>query len=414
MVTPGAIIGRQSVGASMLSALVQRGDHIPFTVCVNNSDDEKKLREAVQLAGGDPAALSLSYQGDLMAMARSGCLFAPVPGVGVRAWGRRLIGDDAYSIVGLTHTVCTPLVGEILSRTVTDPVQPWDALICTSHAVHDAVQAVFDHHRAYLDRRGIQAPNPVIQLPVIPLGIECGEYQESEAARIRARQFREARQIADDDVVLINFGRLNPLTKSHPTPLFQALERAQHRLGARRRLHLALVGQFPNVEVQKDTMVAARNHAPSLTVHWVDGGDAEPAADSWKAADIFISLSDNIQESFGLTPIEAMAAGLPTIVSDWDGYRETVLHDDTGIRIPTYLPTPDQGLGAYFADRHTANIDNYPLYVGGLAQVTAIDVAACADAVARLADSAELRQEMGERGRRRARSMFDWTVVLDQ
>ena len=33
---------------------------------------------------------------------------------------------------------------------------------------------------------------------------------------------------------------------------------------------------------------------------------------------MFVSLSDNIQETFGLTPIEGMASGLPLIVSDAD------------------------------------------------------------------------------------------------
>ena len=37
-----------------------------------------------------------------------------------------------------------------------------------------------------------------------------------------------------------------------------------------------------------------------------------------------MSLADNIQETFGLTPVEAMAAGLPCVMSDWDGYRDTV------------------------------------------------------------------------------------------
>ena len=52
----------------------------------------------------------------------------------------------------------------------------------------------------------------------------------------------------------------------------------------------------------------------------------------------FISLSDNIQETFGLTIIEGMAAGKPVIATDWDGYRQTVRHGDTGFLIPTYMP----------------------------------------------------------------------------
>ena len=38
--------------------------------------------------------------------------------------------------------------------------------------------------------------------------------------------------------------------------------------------------------------------------------------------DIFVSLSDNIQETFGLTPLEGMASGLPVVATDWNGYRD--------------------------------------------------------------------------------------------
>ena len=54
------------------------------------------------------------------------------------------------------------------------------------------------------------------------------------------------------------------------------------------------------------------------------------------AADLFVSLADNPQETFGITPLEAMAAELPCLVSDWDGYRDTVTND-VGCRIPTRM-----------------------------------------------------------------------------
>ena len=49
-----------------------------------------------------------------------------------------------------------------------------------------------------------------------------------------------------------------------------------------------------------------------------------------------MSLSDNFQETFGLTPLEGMASGLPVIVSDWNGYKSTVRNNIDGFKIPTY------------------------------------------------------------------------------
>ena len=73
---------------------------------------------------------------------------------------------------------------------------------------------------------------------------------------------------------------------------------------------------------------------PDVSYHYLNGkvlGDREKA---YSGADIFTFPIDNTQESFGLAPIEAMAAGLPVIASDWDGLRDTV-SPDVGIRMLT-------------------------------------------------------------------------------
>ena len=54
---------------------------------------------------------------------------------------------------------------------------------------------------------------------------------------------------------------------------------------------------------------------PSVHTVTLDGRKAEERGKAWAAADVFCSLSDNIQETFGISPIEAMAAGLPVVVS---------------------------------------------------------------------------------------------------
>src|SRR3546814_3034291 len=79
---------------------------------------------------------------------------------------------------------------------------------------------------------------------------------------------------------------------------------------------------------------------------------------SWAAADVFVSLSDNIQESFGITPVEAMAAGLPCIVSDWDGYRDTVVDGETGILVPTWVPPAGAGAGIARSEEHTSELQS--------------------------------------------------------
>ena len=123
-----------------------------------------------------------------------------------------------------------------------------------------------------------------------------------------------------------------------------------------------------------------------------------------------MSLSDNIQETFGLTPVEAMAAGLPCVVSDWNGYKDTVADGETGFRIPTTTVGP--GAGIDIADRHAAGVDSYDRMIGITSLATAVDVDACADAIARLAGDAALRRRQGAAALARARRLYDWRAVV--
>ncbi|MBM3591942.1 MAG: glycosyltransferase family 4 protein [Alphaproteobacteria bacterium] len=44
-----------------------------------------------------------------------------------------------------------------------------------------------------------------------------------------------------------------------------------------------------------------------MKVHVLDGQNAEIRSKAWAAADIFTLPVDNVQETFGLAPVEAMA-----------------------------------------------------------------------------------------------------------
>jgi hypothetical protein len=108
--------------------------------------------------------------------------------------------------------------------------------------------------------------------------------------------------------------------------------------------------------------------------------------------------------------IEAMAAGLPVVVSDWDGYRDTVRDGIDGFRIPTLLP--QAGWAGDLAFRHALEIDSYDMYCGHTCSLVAVDVAAATQAFTRLFQDAELRQQMGEAGRIRAREVYDWKPII--
>ena len=65
---------------------------------------------------------------------------------------------------------------------------------------------------------------------------------------------------------------------------------------------------------------SARRYCPDISVHFLDGKNQDVVSCCWASADIFLSLVDNPQETFGLSPVEAMAAEKDVNDEQDDGY----------------------------------------------------------------------------------------------
>ena len=97
------------------------------------------------------------------------------------------------------------LIGEVLVA----PVQPWDALICTSPSVRDCLEQLFDHWEAYLLERfgGTRYLRP--QLPLLPLGVNQGHLLAQRSDQ-RSRDFLRNHLGCDEtDVLVLWVGRLS-------------------------------------------------------------------------------------------------------------------------------------------------------------------------------------------------------------
>jgi hypothetical protein len=204
-------------------------------------------------------------------------------------------------------------------------------------------------------------------------------------------------------------GRLSYHAKANPTPMYQALQAAATASG--RSLHLIHHGWFANEGIHQSFTAAAQALCPAVRCHFVDGRAPDDDDNGvFYAADVFTSLSDNIQETFGITPLEAMASGLPVVVSDWDGYRDTVRNGVDGFTIPTLGSPP--GAGEDLASCYAADALDYDGYVGNASLATSVDTAACSQAYLQLILNQALRRRMGEAGQRRARLDYDWRHII--
>ena len=401
------LMGRQAAGEGFLRAWMRHAE-IPALLCQVRSEAHAARFAALRDAHAQRALPVRGIRaGDVAALAEAGTLYLPDPGLPAHAWRRRRLGAaHRYSLCGVTHTIASQGVMDSIAGYLRAPVEPWDALICTSQVVLDAVHRLLEAERQWLAERLGAAPAPALpELALIPLGVECERYAPDAGRRARWRRELGA---GAEDVVFLFVGRLSYHAKANPMPMYLALEEAARR--SRRRLHLVQAGWFHNDSIRQAFVRGAAALCPSVKMQFLDGRDPRVRDGVRYGADVFISLSDNVQETFGLTPAEAMAAGLPCIVSDWDGYRDTVRDGVDGMRVPTLAPPP--GAGAELAARHEDGIDTYDRYIGHASLATSVDPQASAEACTALASDAGLRRRMGEAALRRAREEFDWRAIV--
>ena len=182
-------------------------------------------------------------------------------------------------------------------------------------------------------------------------------------------------------------------------------------LGPGKRLQFVACGIYGNADCRRVFEDCARELMPDVGYHHLDGASAELRRQALSGGDIFTFSIDNTQESFGLAPIEAMAAGLPVVGSDWDGLRDTI-SAETGILVPTRSVPAEHTRPE--AQGYLLDTLNYPQYGGRLSCLVELDLKAMAQAFATLAQDDGLRRRMGEAGQRRARALFDWAAVIPQ
>lgn len=404
------LMGRQAAGHGFLRALisaVELGPQPRSLLAWTASQSSAHVFERVVKAQSSGVRTGWVPANRLDLLARCGALYLPGPGLADASRRRLRQGAAAWSLTGTTHTLCSHGAMDAILDLLAAPVMPWDALICTSTVAQGVVDTLFRLQAEYLAWRFGVKDFVIPQLPVIPLGVHADDFAFSPDDRGVARA---SLALGQDDLAVLFAGRLSFHAKAHPFPMLMALEQVVCRID--RKVTLLLCGQFPNEAVREAFMGAAASHAPHVRVLWVDGRDFGAYGRAWAASDLFVSLSDNLQETFGITPLEAMASGLPVVVSDWDGYKDTVIDGVTGFRIPTWMPPPD--LGQSLASAFEAGTINYDHYIGLACLEVSVDNEILVQRLTELMTDASLRARMGAAGRERVATVYDWSVVMQQ
>jgi D-inositol-3-phosphate glycosyltransferase len=401
--------GKDVANLQLFRALAEHGGFADVDILSFKAVSAQDLREDFGATAGSRANLHSGVILNQNIPAAAGALLRGQPYIDDLAWLRRRgVGDRAYSLLGLVHTLASVTIREMIAMAAVAPVQPWDAFICTSPSVQSALAEMLGDWGEHLAERTGGAAPPQPMLPIVPLGVD-GPGMAALADRPKVRgAIRERLGVADDHILVLWVGRLSYFEKAYPQVMFRAAQQGAKATGS--RVHFAMSGWFPRDQDEGYFREAAQAHAPDVTVQFLDGNDRSQLGELWAGADIFLSLVDNIQETFGITPIEAMAAGLPVVASDWNGYRSTVRDGIDGLLVPTLGSSPSP-LGDSLALRTALEMDPYQAYVGGVAQHTAVHVGRAAQALATLIRQPDLRRRMGAAGRARIAADFDWPVV---
>ncbi len=333
-------------------------------------------------------------------------VFRPNPDSHNLFWQRQQL-PKGFAFCGLAHAIAGTEAGKLLEQYCLAPSEESDAIICPSHAVKAAIRSFWDIYGDYLQQRFGAPFRCPVQLPVIPLGVDVARFEAFATPDKRADQ-RQKLGLTENDIALLWVGRLSSAIKTHPLAMFQAAERAAEITGA--SVHLLMLGYFMPKEAEEPFKKLAQDFCQKVKVTFIPSDDERFPDGLWAAGDIFLSLIDNMQESFGLTPIEAMAAGMPRVLSDWDGYRDSVEDGVDGFLVPTLQPPA--GSGEILSRLLLNEREMYGGFLAKAALSVAVDQNKAGGILARLITDKNLRLSIADKAKKRVKAVYDWKNII--
>jgi len=143
------------------------------------------------------------------------------------------------------------------------------------------------------------------QLLFAPHSIDNDRFSFNEQQLLQNAQKRRIEMgIADDDIVFLFAGKLE--RKKNPELLIKAFQKIEYKA------HLVIVGNGPLENNLKLNYI-------SDNIHFIDFQNQSEMPSVYRIGDVFVLPSEGPNETWGLSVNEAMASGLPVIVSDKSG-----------------------------------------------------------------------------------------------
>ncbi|NJD17981.1 MAG: glycosyltransferase family 4 protein [Gemmatimonadetes bacterium] len=402
------LVGRVVANTGFIQALRRFCSFDAMTFFVGDAREGERLTHIIGQIGIDPAWVRVRNVLELPAALAGGEIsvlhqLSHAEAFPHLVWLRDRHAAATTPVTAQVHALSYPRLVRNYIALLLHPPAEHDAIFCSSRAGRRVVEASFAAARAACSRSFGRVPGLACELPLVPLGVDVGTLGQGDRAGMRCRL-----GLPPDALVVLVLARFSEHDKMDLLPVLQAFRDVVVRpTQPERPLHLALAGARQGTDSPEMVLRwASQLGIGDRVVLRVDFPGSEHP-DILAAADIFLSPADSVQETFGLSVAEAMAAGLPVIASDFDGYKDTVTVE-TGIRVPTrWGADPDllSDLGPVLYER--------PLHLM-LGQSIEVDLDAMSAAIHALAMDDARRGALGRAARARARSCYDWSVVLPQ
>lgn len=405
----GPLNGRRWSAQLLLRLWLEAADDTGLDIVSSDERVVELLRTSLPSINQENITFRFCPITDPSCLKHNGALFIPDPSLGAWASWRQCVGHSSFSLIGQTHTLSTSTVMSMLDSLVYEPVQEWDALICSSTAARNVVEVLLHDRFEQLRHRCGATHFPKLQLPVIPLPLDEGCFLQENSNRHDARN---SLGIPVNDAVVLWLGRLSMLTKADPWPAYKVLQRVAVQLD--RPLWLIECGP-DDTSVQAEHFARLRQLCPD--VNFLRLGGDQPVSEATKSlalvsCDLVLSLVDNIQETFGLSVAEAMAASRPVVVSNWDGYKDLVRDGVDGYLVPSRWDS-DSSLASFpLGWMQKQGLSNFPHISGSLAQLVQLDLEFAEAAVLTLLIDRSLANAMGKAARINAESRFSHQRVM--
>ncbi|MBN2524899.1 MAG: glycosyltransferase family 4 protein [Deltaproteobacteria bacterium] len=262
-----------------------------------------------------------------------------------------------------------------------------DTIVCSSECGKKVVAQCLENTTA------AGYPRSKVTLKVVPLGID-------EPPGVMDRQLaRKQLGFKNNQVVGLCFGRFSDFDKMDLFPLLQALKKVPGR-----DYRMVLAGAVHDQEYFRILQLWVKAMGLLDRVEFVVEPPNQKKLALFAGADFFVSIADNPQETFGLTVLEALHAGTPVIVSDYDGYRE-LAGDKAGIRVTTrWMPVERLIQLESIMDMRT--LHRY------LAQSLQVDMNELTQALRLMYTDAGARQNFAEHARERFANEFNHARII--